>query len=147
MSKAFKTPPSALYGFNAQNKRMESIDFDFLTNENGEESQDSNEDFMFLQATPQRDPRVVRSIGEVADAAEVRLASRQARGIHEPAEELGFDILSLHESELESLWPTWGERRVASLGRGIPLGVTITPQHLPRAARLSGGEARPISYK
>lgn len=123
---------------------MESIDFDFLANSD-DEGQDSD-DIIFLQAASQRDSRVVRTIGEVADDAEARLASRlasrQARGIDEPAD-LGFDILSLDESELESLWPTWGERRVASLGRGIPPGVSITPQHLPR----SGGEARPISYK
>lgn len=122
---------------------MDSIDFDFLTNNDGDEGQDSDE-LMFLQATSQRDPRVVRSIGEVADDAEARLASRQARGIDDEAvEDLGFDILSLHESELESLWPTGGERRVASLGRGIPPGITITPQHLPQGR----GEARPISYK
>ena len=122
---------------------MESIDFDFLTDgSNDDESQDSD-DLTHLWATPQRDPRVVRSVNEVADDAKARLASRQARGIHEPEEELDFDILSLHESELEGLWPTWGERRVASLGRGIPTGVTITPQHLPR----SGGNARSLSYK
>lgn len=119
---------------------MESIDFDFLANSD-DDGQDSD-DIIFLHAAPRRDPRMVRTIGEVADDAEARLASRQARGIDEPAD-LGFDILSLHESELEGLWPTWGERRVASLGRGIPPGVSITPQHLPRG----GGEARPISYK
>lgn len=121
---------------------MESIDFDFLTNGSNEDESQDSDDLIHLWATPQRDPRVVRSVNEVADAAEARLASRQARGIHEP-EELGFDILSLHESELEGLWPTWGERRVASLGRGIPTGVTITPQYLPR----SGGDARSLSYK
>lgn len=121
---------------------MDSIDFDFLTNnDNGDGDQDSD-DLTSLWATPQRDPRVVRSIGDVADDAEARLASRQARGIEDEPVELDFDILSLHESELEGLWTTWGESRVASLGRGIPQGLTITPQYLPRG----GGEARPTSY-
>lgn len=120
---------------------MESIDFDFLANEDGEGP--NPDDLTFLRAIPERDPRVVRSVNEVADDAEARMASRQARGIREPAGELAFDVLSLHESELECLWPAWGERRVAALGRGIPPGVTITPQHLPRG----GGEARSISYK
>lgn len=122
---------------------MESIDFDFLANDDEGDS----DDLIFLQAAAERDPRAVRTIGEVADDAEARMASRQAsrqaRGMDDEPVDLGFDILSLHESELEGLWPTWGERRVASLGRGIPVGVSITPQHLPRG----GGKSRPISYK
>jgi len=127
-----------LYGFSTRDSCMDSIDFDFLAN-----SDDDDSDLTALWATPNRDPRVVRSIDEVADA-DARLAS-QTRGIGELAEEqeLDFDIPSLHESELEGLWPTWGERRVASLGRGIPLGLTITPQYIPKG----GGESRSISYK
>ncbi len=121
---------------------MDSLDFDFLTSGGGD-SPDSD-DLTSLWSEPRRDPRVVRSIGEVADDAEARMASRQARGIDDEPVELDFDILSLHESELEGLWAAWGERRVASLGRGIPPGVTITPQNLPRGG---GGEARPVSYK
>jgi len=122
---------------------MDSIDFDFLANndDGNDMDQGSDDDLIALWATPDRDPRVVRSIGDVADNAEAHLASRQARNNDEV--ELDFDILSLHESELECLWPTWGERRVASLGRGIPLGLTITPQYLPKG---NGGKARPTNY-
>lgn len=122
---------------------MDSIDFDFLAKNDDDGNSDSSD--LTSLWTHHRDPRVIRSIGEVANDAEARLASRQARGIDVDADadaELDFDILSLHESELEGLWPTWGERRVASLGRGIPLGLTITPQYLPKG----GSESRSISY-
>jgi len=118
---------------------MDSIDFDFLVNNDNNDDTNSNA----LRRALDRDPRVVRSIGDVADNAEGRLASRQARntGIQPDGSELDFDILSLNESDLESLWPAWGERRVASLGRGIPTGITITPQYLPK----SEGAIRPVS--
>lgn len=126
---------------------MDSIDFNFLAKNDDDDNSDNSDGSDLTSLWTHRDPRVIRSIGEVANDAEARLASRQARGIDADTDadtdaELDFDILSLHESELEGLWPTWGERRVASLGRGIPLGLTITPQYLPKG----GGDARSTSY-
>ena len=119
---------------------MDSIDFDSLLGE------DSGGE------PPSRDPRTVRSIEEVSSEAEIRL-SRLQRGLLECGSseadgDLGMtddEVLALDESDLECLWPTWGDRRAAQLGRGMPPGVTVVPQHLPKSASASGG--RPLNYK
>lgn len=81
----------------------------------------------------ERDPRIVRSISEVAAEAELRRTA--GRPAPRTAALLSdAEIASLDESDLEALWPRWGERRTAQLGRGIPPGLTITPQHLPHSA-------------
>ena len=113
---------------------MDSIDFGFLLG-GGE--------------PPARDPRIVRSIEEASREAEARLPQRRQRGLEysDTDDDPGMtddEVLALGESDLECLWPRWGERRAAQLGRGVPPGVTVVPQHLPRTAS-SGG--RPLSYK
>lgn len=132
---------------------MDSIDFESLMSEldGDEDGEDVNEDVNeeelgeLFQSRATRDPRVVRSIESVAMDAEAR-RPRPRHGDPEEESDCGLsddEIFSLHESELEGLWPQWGERRCAQLGRGIPAGVEVTPQHLPRTA----SSARPLSYK
>jgi hypothetical protein len=119
---------------------VESIDFDFLL-EGGVGGE-----------PPPRDPRTVRSIEDASRDAEIRLSRRQRGsecGFAPSADgDLGMtddEVLALDESDLECLWPAWGERRAAQLGRGVPPGVTVVPQHLPRSASSAAG--RPLSYK
>ena len=130
---------------------MDSIDFESLMGElsGGKDGEgDINEEELseLFQSRTARDPRIVRSIESVAMDAEARM-SRPSCYDGDPEEaECGLsddEIFSPHESELEGLWPQWGERRCAQLGRGIPAGVEVTPQHLPRTA----SSARPLSYK
>ena len=127
------------------NRVVDSIDFDFLLDDEGDG--DDLEPTEGLWEPPARDPRIVRSIESVADAAEARHASlRHGDERGDDDGDLGWpdeEIFALHESELECLWPQWGERRCAQLGRGIPTGVTIEPQHLPRTA----SNTRPLDYK
>jgi len=119
---------------------MDSIDFDFLLND---------DDGDLTDEPVARDPRVVRSIESVAHDAEARRYRQEREEYPGPGpddDDLGWsdaEILSLDESELECLWPQWGDRRCSQPGRGIPAGVTVTPQHLPRTA----STARPLSYK
>lgn len=130
---------------------MDSVDFDFLLEWDADDELPPQSLCGSSDEMPSRDPRVVRSIEEVSCEAEIRL-SRLQRGMEcdpEAADsDLGMtddNVLALDESDLECLWPTWGERRSAQLGRGVPPGVTIVPQHLPKSASAGGG--RPLSYK
>jgi len=117
---------------------FDSIDFDSLKGDSDGEP-------------PSRDPRTVRSIEEVSCEAEIRL-SRLQRGPEcdlDTGDDLGMtddEVLALDESDLECLWPTWGERRAAQLGRGVPVGVTVVPQHTSKTAS-SSAIGRPLSYK
>ena len=126
---------------------VDSIDFDFLLGD--EDDGGDLEPTEGLWEPRARDPRIVRSIESVADDAEARHASLRRGGERDEQDDnddLGWpeaEIFALHESELECLWPQWGERRCAQLGRGIPAGVTIEPQHLPRTA----SNTRPLDYK
>ena len=123
---------------------MDSIDFDSIDFDSLLEGDSDGE-------PPSRDPRTVRNVEEVSCEAEMRL-SRLQRGLLECGSseadgDLGMtddEVLALDESDLECLWPAWGERRAAQLGRGVPPGVTVVPQHTPRTASSAG---RPLSYK
>ena len=128
---------------------MDSIDFDFLL----EGDVDSEPTPMSLSRTsdelPLRDPRIVRSIEKVSSESRIRRGPEECGFDSEAADDdLGMtddEVLALDESDLECLWPAWGERRTAQLGRGVPTGVTIVPQHLPKTASSASG--RPLSYK
>jgi len=96
----------------------------------------TDEEIGQLWCNSDRDPRIVRSISEVAADAELRSPALPADRPQPRTAALLSDaeIESLDEYDLEGLWPRGGERRVVQLGRGIPQGCSITPQHLPRMA-------------
>lgn len=89
------------------------------------------------------DLRMARSISDVADAdVDRRFVREDYSDPTAPRESAMPDhvIDSLDEFDLTALWVQAGEAvRVASLGRGIPAGVVITPQHLPRGGGASAG--------
>lgn len=131
---------------------MDSIDFDFLLEGEADDEPPPQAPCGSGDEMPSRDPRVVRSIEEVSCEAEMRLSRLQHGPECGPSDaadgDLGMtddEVLALDESDLECLWPTWGERRTAQLGRGVPPGVTVVPQHLPKSASAGGG--RPLNYK
>ena len=95
------------------------------------------------QQVSRGDLRMARSISDVADADSAKRSVREEYSDRPTPRESAMPdhvIDGLDEFELVALWTQAGEAvRVASLGRGIPAGIVITPQHLPRGGGASAG--------